>query len=288
MMNFIDISSWQRGLDLKVLYRENPIDGVIVKSTGGVSHVQDTCDAWVQWLIAKGKPWGFYHFLDDDSRHSSGQAEAEWFVKNTRNYFGLGMPFADYEGYAKTRGTAYLKEFLDTVFALTGVRAGVYCSLSVVQEQNFTEIAKNHPLWVAQYANYNRVDGFLDKPWQSGSVKPFDHYVLHQYTSMGYLNGYNGRLDFDQFYGTMSDWKALLEGKTPEVRKADPKVVMDVLLNKYGCGEDRVKNLTEAGYDAQDVQNKVNELYAISVSCKKYVLGNEEYLDSIARIINNL
>lgn len=293
-MNLIDISSWQRGLDLSTLFAQNPsLDGVIVKSTGGASYVQDTCDPWVQWLIAHGKPWGFYHFLDDDCKHSSGKTEAEWWVKNCRDYFGVGMPFADYEAQAKDHGTKYLKEFLDTVYDLTGVKAGVYCSLSVVQTQNFTAIAEaGYPLWVAQYANYNRVDGFLDRPWQYGSVAPFDRYVMQQYTSMGYLNGYDGRLDFDKFDGTAEDWRQMASGVAPQpvpvLKPADPSVVLSVLHGDYGTGNQRITALTNAGYDAENVQKKVNELYGISLSCKRYIGDNMPYLNSIEWILKCL
>lgn len=293
-MNIIDISTWQRGLDLSALFARNPaLDGVIVKSTGGSSYVQDTCDPWVQWLMANGKPWGFYHYLDDDYRHASGKAEAEWFVENCRNYFGKGVPWADYEHPARDKGTVYLKEFLDTVYDLTGVRAGVYCSLSVIQTQLFQAIAAaGYPLWVAQYADNNPVNGFLENPWQKGSVAPFDRYVMHQYTSNGHLNGYDGRLDFDKFYGTAEDWDALARGEAPEPPKplmpADPAVVAEVLMGYYGTGDERVKKLKEAGYDPDSVQKKINELYVIAAKCRPIVGDDMGYILSIVKIMRDL
>ena len=209
-MNFVDISSWQKGLDLSTLFRDNPLDGVIVKTTGGVSYVQPTADPWIQWLHKNGKMWGFYHYLDDDGQHASGAMEARYFVDNTRSYFGLGVPFVDYEAQALNRGTKYLLEFLSTVYALTNVRCGVYTSLSVVQSQDFSQIAKDgYPLWVAQYASMDIVIGFQENPWQRGSVSPFPKYWMHQYSGNGRLQGYSGAIDLDKFYGTEEDWRRL-------------------------------------------------------------------------------
>lgn len=222
-LNFIDISSWQAGLNLEKLFEQNNLEGVIVKATGGVSGVQATCDPWVQTLKRLNKPWGFYHYLNDDSRNSSPKEEAFFFVKNCENYFHDGMPWVDYEARALNFGTAYLLEFLETVETLTGVKCGVYCSLSVIQSQDFSKIAaKGYPLWVAQYAN-NSVATLETEPWQRGSFAPFARYVMHQYSDNGRLTGYAGPLDLDRYYGTRESWEAML-GKAKEVAPEEPKL----------------------------------------------------------------
>lgn len=296
-LNVIDISSWQFGLDLAALYRDNPsLDGVIVKSTGGISNVQTTCDGWAQWLMENGKPWGFYHFLDDDYKHATGREEAEYWVKHCRNYFGHGTPWADYEKPATGNGTGYLLEFLETVYALTGIKAGVYASLSVIQSQDFTAIAAaGYPLWVAQYANMDPVSGFLENPWQKGSVAPFARYVMHQYTSCGHLNGYSHNLDFDKYYGSFSEWSAMAHGDsapapTPATLKpADPEIVSAVLMNEYGTeAEGRSARLRAAGYDPQSVQEKINQLYVEAGKIRPIVAQDAEYLNSIVKILRSL
>lgn len=293
-MNAIDISHWQGGLNLSALFSQNPdLGAVIVKATGGVGYVDPNCDSWVQWLRANNVPWGFYHFMDDDFRHSSGTKEADFFVAKTENYFGEGIPIADYEYPANYKGTAYLKEFLDRVTELTGVKPMVYCSLSVVQSQDFSRIAAaGYTLWLAQYADNNVVNGFQAHPWQQGSFAPFDRITMHQYTSHGRLKGWSGNLDFDIFYGDRADWDRLAgvnPGPEPEpLKPADPEVVNAVLRGEYGNGSARAGNLERAGYDSEDVQNKVNELYAVALSCHNYTRGNEDYLNSILYILRNL
>ena len=287
MLNLIDIASHQAGLDLETLFQKNyNLDGVIVKATEGVGYVNPYCDGWVQVLQNVGKTWGFYHYLSGGDPN----AEADFFWKNTSNYFKKGVPCADYEGDALRCGTGYLKRFLDRVYELSGVKPLVYCSLSVVQSQDFTAIANaGYQLWVAQYADYNPVNGFLEHPWQKGSVSPFPRYVMHQYTSNGHLEGWGKGLDFDQFQGSFSEWVELTRGESPDSGKGpDPTVIEDVLDGKYGIGAERVRLLSEAGYDPQKVQDKINELYGIAQSCKKYVRGNEEYLNQICYILRSL
>lgn len=288
-MNFIDISSWQQGLDLKALFEKNPeLDGVIAKATEGTHYVNPFCNHWIEVTKSLGKPWGFYHYLVGGDP----VAEANYFWTHTHNYFGHGIPVADYEADALKCGTDYLKRFLDRLYELSGIKAMVYCSQSVTQSQDFEAIANaGYQLWVAQYADMHTVNGFLDKPWHKGSVAPFRRFVMQQYTSCGRLNGWDGNLDFNKCYVPYSEWLSMARGEynvPAEMQREDPMVVLDVIHGKYGTGTERVRKLTEAGYDATSVQNKVNELYAISLSCKRYIDGNMAYLNSIEWILKCL
>ncbi len=295
-MNFIDISGWQKGLNLETVFSKNPaLDGVIVKATGGSSYVQATCDPWVQELIRLGKPWGFYHFLDDDRRDAGGKTEAEFFVKNCQNYFGAGVPVADYEGRAKdAMGVrSYLLPFLETVYSLTGIRCMVYTSLSTIQEQDLSEVAaKGYPLWLAQYGSMNQT-GIQESPWQKGSVAPFSKFWMHQYSSNGRLSGYDGALDLDKFYGNRVDWDRLVAGvqetvsagtETPTFKDVTPQIVRDILNGLYGTGTERHQRLEAEGWDYDQVQSKINELYRQAETIKKLKNETGGYFDLLLKI----
>lgn len=283
-MNVIDISSWQAGIDLATLFANNPLDGVIVKATQGVGYINPEYAAQVKWLDENNKPFGFYHYLDG----ADARAEAEFFYKTVSPYVGKGIPVADYEGEAMLRGTGWLKQFLERFYELSGVKAMIYCSLSVVQSQDFSSLT-SYPLWIAQYADYAPVYGFLDHPWQNGSVYPFMGFYMQQYTSNGHLNGWGGGLDFDKFWWNEDDWNSIAKSeKQDPVKGADPAIVADVLHGKYGIGQERIDKLRADGYDPEAVQKKINELYAIAQSCKKYTDSNADYLSSIAEIIGLL
>ena len=222
-LNFIDISSWQAGIDLAAVFAQNPLDGIIVKSTEKTTYVNPYCDKWVQWCIQHDKPWGFYHFLNG----SDPVAEARFFVQHTQNYFRDGVPVADYEGsIVAAYGTYYLKRFVETVFQETGVKPMIYCNLSTIQADvnGFRSIAsEGYPLWLAQWAG--GVTNFQPHPWQQGSYAPFTKLTMHQYSDCGKLAGYAGNLDLDIFYGDLNDWDTLAgkDGSAPSPAPApDP------------------------------------------------------------------
>lgn len=205
----IDIASYQATIDLDAVFAQNELDGVIVKATQGLKYVNPHCDKWVQWLIKHDKPWGFYHYLDS----TDPVAEAKRFVNDTINYFGAGVPCADYEGnIVQAYGTYYLRRWLETVYAETGVKPLVYCNLSTIQSDvnGFKTIAEaGYKLWLAQYASNTQQVGFLPHPWQKGSYEPFKKITMHQYSGNGKINGYTGAVDLDIFYGTEAEWKEL-------------------------------------------------------------------------------
>lgn len=287
-MNFIDISSWQSGMNLRTMFDNNPsLDGVIVKVSQGTSYVNPPSGEWLTWLVRNNKPLGMYHYLD----LYGAEAEARHFVDVARPYIGKGILSIDYEGNTVRKGTGYLKQCLDEVYRLTGVKAYVYVSQSFIASQDFGPIAEaGYPLWLAQYADMNPVYGFIDHPWQKGSFSPFPVINMHQYTSCGRLKGWNDNLDFDLFYGSVEDWGSLPsdDSQYEPVKRVNTTVVLDVISGKYGIGNERVRRLAEDGYNPVEVQSKINELYGIAQSCKKYLSGNEDYMNAIVRIVRLL
>ena len=292
-MNLIDISSWQQGISLPELFERNSeLDGVIVKLTQGMNYVNPPAKDWLAWLMGSGRPFGIYHYLD----LYGARAEAEHFVQTARTYIGKAVLAVDYEGNTLRKGTGYLKEFLDRVFQLTGVRPLVYVSQSFIASQGFDAVASaGYQLWVAQYADSAPVRGFLETPWHKGSVAPFKSYVMQQYTSCGVLNGWKSYLDFDKYFGTAEEWRAMCGARPApepappaELKGPDPVVVSEVLMNRYGVGQERIAKLREAGYDPQKVQAKIDELYGIAFKVKPLVAGNVEYMNSIVKIVKTI
>lgn len=202
MLKGIDISHWQRGLDLNKI----DFDFVIVKATEGIKMVDKKCDPFITEAIKLGKCFGFYHFARPEK--NSAHDEAQFFYKNTRNYFGHGIPVLDWESVGKYN-VKWAKEWLDEIYALTGVRPIIYMSEAVVNGYNWSEVAgTNYGLWVAKYRD-NKADINYDmsNAGKKPVVKWWKFYALWQWTSSGLLNGYNGKLDCDVFYGSIDAWK---------------------------------------------------------------------------------
>jgi hypothetical protein len=99
---------------------------------------------------------------------------------------------------------------------------------------------KKYIFW---YANWN------------GGKTPSVKCAFHQWSEKGRVNGIKGNVDMDYYYGG-----ADAPAKEPMTPEEIDKVAKEVLDGKYGNGNDRVKALTEAGYDYKAVQYRVNEL----------------------------
>ena len=261
-LNGIDISNYQRGLDLTQV----PCDFVICKATEGTTIVHNTCDPWIQQAIKLGKLWGFYHFMNGEDPI----AQAKHFVASCRNYFGNGVPVLDYEMYGRI-GTDKAKQFLDYVYDQTGVRCIVYMSRSVCTEEDWSKIAPNHALWVAQYANTERT-GYQSSPWlPDGGFGAWGSCAIHQYTSNGRLDGFNAPLDLDIAYMTREAWGKFANPSgtnTPDVPPAEvvepsPEgtaldLAAAVMRGEYGVDDERREKLGDRYQEVQDLINYID------------------------------
>lgn len=293
MLNIIDISSWQAGLSLDAMFSRNPtLDGVIVKTSGGASYVNEYADAWIQWLRAHGKPWGFYHYVTEYSIRKTPQEEADWWLQHAGAYFGEGSAWLDYENQvALALGPGFLYEVARRIYEATGIKPGVYFSWGLLQWQDFSALAsEGYPFWCARYAGY-QFTGLQAHPWDSFSPAPFPKMTMLQYASSGRLPGWGANLDLNLFYGSYSEWQALARGEKHTVaplKPADPQVVSDVLLNEYGTKDtvpSRQELLRQAGYDPYDVQRKLDELYGVADKVRPLVASNMDYINSIMKIV---
>lgn len=193
MLKGIDISSWQAGL---VVAQLQGIDFVITKATEGTGYVNECCDPWVQQCRNLGKPWGFYHFA------GSGNAtdEAAYFINNTSNYFGEGIPVLDWEG---DQSVSWVNEFVEKVHEQTGVWPWIYAN---PWRFNQGGVEENCMRWVASYPDvahptFDQAESW-DCPETQGLVGCW------QFCSDGQIAGYTGMLDCNLFYGDLAAWNA--------------------------------------------------------------------------------
>lgn len=253
MLKGIDVSSHQ-GYPLTGLAatKYNSGDFVIVKATQGTHYINPTCDPVIQQAIKDKKLWGFYHYAESKDP----VAEAEYFVKNCKNYFGKGIPAIDWEQEQNSAygSTTWVKKFVDRVHELTGVWCVIYTGrYQIPQVQN---CVNNCGLWLAEWG--------VSTP---GNITPWDTWTIWQWTST------NGVLDQNYFNGTKAQWQAIAKGeKTTENKQttkptakkqatatitsaqAIDRMARDVISGKYGVGQAR----KDALYNT--IQKRVNEL----------------------------
>lgn len=281
-LNGIDISNWQRGIDLSKV----PCDFVIAKATEGIGYVDKSCDGFIQQAKRLGKKLGFYHFARP---RNDAVREAQYFYNNTKNYFGEAIPILDWEAENKS-DVAWAKRWLDEVHRLSGVKPVIYMSESVVNSYDWSSVANaDYGLWVAKYRdnnpdyNYNMANaGSIPR------VKWWKFYCMWQWTSSGRLNGYGGNLDCNVFYGDVSTWDAYV-GKSTSTVKPQPKptgktndqIASEVIAGKWGNGDDRKQRLTSAGYNYTVIQAIVNKLMCANKAVY-YTVRSGDTLSGIA------
>lgn len=197
MMNFVDISNWQEGLDVWAI----PVDAVICKATEGTTFVDHTCDGFISAAAGRGLRWGFYHFASNGNPTT----EADFFVDNTINYFGKGIPVLDWE---TTQDVAWVNSFVNRVHERTGVWPWIYGN---PWRFNQGGVEGNCARWVASYPmhllnpDFNVDEG--EPPVVDGNL------VAWQFASDGRISGAGGRdLDMNRFYGSVSQWDAYAQG----------------------------------------------------------------------------
>lgn len=195
----IDIASYQAGMNTKSI----EADFVIVKATEGIGYVNPVFKEQIDGAITGGKKVGIYHFADGKT---SGREEANYFLSKIKNYIGKAVLVLDWEADALKKGVNYAKEFLDTVKSATGVNAMIYMSKSVAHGSDWSSVAKEHALWVAQYASMNQT-GYQSEPWTDDKgYGAFGSPAIFQYSSRGRLNGWGGNLDLNIAYLSSDSW----------------------------------------------------------------------------------
>lgn len=192
MLTFIDISGWQKGINLSAVLPQ--VDALVVKATDGSDWVDTQCDKFVQQAIKIGKPWGFYHFAEN----GEAKTEADWFYSNCRNYFNHGIPILDWE---QGQSVDWVNKFVRRIHELTEIWPWIY---STVSNFNRGNVESNCMRWVAQWPSVSHPTFAQAKTW---NVPTCDGLVgAWQFCSDGRLDGYSGNLDCDLFYGDKKAW----------------------------------------------------------------------------------
>lgn len=256
-LNGIDVASYQSGLDpVKV-----PCDFVIVKATQGTTYINPDFKRMADAVLKAGKLLAIYHYGAGGNPIS----EANFFLNTIGPYIGKAILALDWEweqnpAFGKS-DVSWSKTFLDHVKEKTGVTPFIYMSkISGCRAHNWIAVARDYPLWGAQYANDDHT-GYQSKPWtDSGSWGAWHKVTIFQYSSHGRLRGWNDDLDLDIAYMDRSGWQVYAKGKPialkyPEL--SDNDLAVEVLFCKHGNDEARKKDL---GNRFDSVQAEVNRL----------------------------
>ena len=279
-LNGIDVASYQTGLQPAKI----PCDFVIVKATQGVTYINPDFHRMADAAIAAGKLLGIYHYGAGGNPIS----EANFFLDTIKPYIGKAVLALDWEkdenpAFGKN-DVHWCKEFLDHVKNKTGITSFIYMSKDMgCRAHNWSAVAKDYPLWGAQYAN-NDSTGYQRYPWTSNTTwGAWDKVTIFQYSSHGRLSGWNKDLDIDLAYMDSKEWAEWAAGKPvkdPFPNKSDRDLAVEVLFNAHGVDEARRKKLgiRWSGTQAQvgsllNNESKFPLILAIQQYLKKHGFG---------------
>lgn len=251
----VDISYCQQGLDY-VKLKADGIKFAIIRAsyTGTGTHKQGTdslLHQHVNGCIAQGIDYGFYHYSCATSVDEA-KKEAQYIVEQIKKYPLPKYPvFFDAEemqiaNKGKKTATDIVLAFIAEVEKL-GYPSGVYVNPSWMESYlekgrlvNKADIWLAH--WVAQ-SNYK----YGQKMWQNG---------------LRYSAGMKIDSDicFVDYPKLTSEWyKAHGKTSSTPAKKTIDEIVEEVWAGEWGCGQERYKALTAAGYDYYEVQDAVNK-----------------------------
>lgn len=283
----VDVSSWQGDIDIKAL--ANQLDFFIFRGYVGTSK-DSKVERDVNLCIEANKPYGLYIYsyaLNTDRA----EVEARNLI-NLANSFKVKPNFLvidmeDADGYKKRNGmpsNSILKAICTIeceAFEKAGYYAMIYASSSWFKNQ--LSGLNRFDKWVAHWPTKN---GKQTGNNTSPDGENANNCGIWQYTSDGYLNGYNGRLDLNYGYKDF-----IVKGfnvnpqPNPTPIKSIDELAREVIAGQWGNGDDRKRRLEEAGYNYNEVQNKVNEIMQAPKETI-YVIKRGDTLSSIAKKFN--
>lgn len=194
-MNGVDYSSWQTATapcDVQA-------DFGIVKVNQG-TYRNPYWRTQAECITGRGEGLGLYDYASG----MDATMEADTFVDLIGDYVGRAVLVLDWESNqnAAWGDSDWIRTWTNRVHERTHVWPMVYVSRAYVS-QIPGDVRKNCALWVAQYAS-NAVTGYQSSPWNAGASGE----AMIQYSSHGWLNGYNGFLDLNLFMGERWQWDA--------------------------------------------------------------------------------
>lgn len=249
----IDISYWQKGLDLKKA-KEEGIEFVIVR--GGYAKTEDKqFENFYKECKKLNIPVGAYWYTYATNEKEA-EEEAKVFLKYLKGKkfeypIALDIENKDELGLSKETNDSIIKAFGE-VIEKAGYYFSVYTNLNFYNNHcNGKILNKKYDWWMANWAKvaytgsncgmtqFGGETNYIRSNKIAGKIVDQD-YAYYDYPSIMKKNGLNGY--------------------SKEDRKTIDELAQEVIEGKWSIGEERKKLLKEAGYNYQEVQDRVNEI----------------------------
>ena len=280
-MKGIDVSHWQDNIDFSKV-KSSGIEGVIIKAGGSDAgfYTDSRFNDNYNKALNVGLHIGTYYFVGKNClSKEDGIEDAKRFINIIKNKkFDLPV-YIDVEA----QPSGQQEKVTDAIIGFcnemekNGYYVGVYASdiFGFKDRINLSRINGRYSLWVARYGS---------KPTYA------TNYDVWQYSDSGKVNGINGNVDMDEI---IKDFPTIIKNaglngysKTSSqpvnpTKKTIDELAREVINGKWGNGADRKARLTSAGYNYQEVQNRVNQILAPKIVY--YTVKSGDTLSAIAK-----
>lgn len=169
--------------------------------------------------------------------------------------YGIWLDLEDKS--VEEKGKAYIRHLVyiySKIFRRAGYYVGIYCNRDWYLRLIHDDLKRDFDFWIARYPSK---DNGVYNP--NSNLKPSAQIaVAWQYSSKGNVPGISGKCDLDVDYDGVINLCAAAVDK-----KSIDEVAQEVLDNKWGTKwthPTRKELLTAAGYNYDEVQEKVNEI----------------------------
>ena len=236
---FIDVSS-HNGYDITGILASLGTQNTIIKVSESTSYLNPCRYAQLE----QSNPIGFYHFAWFGGDVEEAEREARYFLDNVpKKVQYLVLDYEDHASEDKQANTDACIRFME-ILKENGYEP-IYYSYRPFTLNNiyYEQILAQFPnsLWIA---GYGLNDGNVDFEY----FPSMDGIRWWQYSSN----------PFDKNIVLLDDEEVTVYSKT--YLKSLNTIANEVIQGLWGNGEERYNNLTNAGYNAQAVQDKVNDL----------------------------
>lgn len=249
----IDVSSWQKDMDLKSI--ENDFEFIIVKLTEGTTYVNPYATSFIFQAKEMKKCLGVYHFArpHDIDTVKGATLEARAFCEEFEDEYlnRIAIPALDYEVLLNTdRDRIYIRTFLDTVKERLKVEPLLYCPIDILKK--FPDL-QEYNIWLPRWPSHNiigtdyteYVKKYIESSGDYTITVSGIKSIIWQFTDSLVFSNYTNRLDGNYTILTRERWNKIAYGekiKNEEIISDDMQWAIESGLFKgYGDGTYRPK-----------------------------------------------
>ncbi len=241
----IDVSAYQGQINFAEV-KNAGIDVVYIKSSEG-DYLEDP-EFKNNYNKAKnnGLNVGFYHFVRARNEEEAIK-EAEFFsnvISGTDPNCRLAMDFEVFGDLSREEINFISMIFLEKTKELTGKDLVIYSNTYDAINIFSNELAKQYPLWVAQYG--------VSRPSDNGK---WSNWIGFQYSDNGEISGISGRVDLDRFT------EAIFLNNSSEVPKPQnpsPEEIQNVIFYTVKRGDTLSKIAYMYGVTVEQIARENN------------------------------